>query len=308
MSLVEFSPIAVFAYRRTRHLARVLDALEACPEFKKSRCYVFSDGPKSNEGEADVAAVRALVKARLRPNMTLVESPVNLGVDGSILAAVTRICNEFGRVIVIEDDIVVAPCTLKWFNDVLSRYEDEARVWQVSAYQFNVPEFADRDSGLFLPLTTSWGWATWKRAWDLYDPEATGWERLKTDRELRRGFDVDDSYPYTDMLLRQKEGRSDTWDIHWWWRVFTSNGLVLFPPRSLVTNIGFDETATHGKFGKLKTLLAAIRPRHDSLEERTSPDLPEALGVSAEDMRFLARSLRRTNKKTVTMLRRALEW
>jgi hypothetical protein len=309
MSLIEYSPIAVFAYRRTSHLVRVLDALEACPEFEKSRCYVFSDGPKTKEGEEDVAAVRALLKARLRPNMTLVESPVNMGVDESIIAAVTRLCDEFGRVIVIEDDIVVAPCALKWFNNALNRYDAEERVWQISAYQFNVPEFADRDTGLFLPLTTSWGWATWKRAWDLYDRSAAGWERLKTDRDLRRRFDVDGSYPYADMLLQQKASRSDTWDIHWWWRVFRSDGLVLFPPRSLATNIGFDETATHGRFGRLKVLLATVAPRQrDSLEEKTAPALPAALDVRPNDIQFLARFLLRTNKKMMTTIRRALAW
>jgi hypothetical protein len=309
MSLVEFSPIAVFAYRRTAHLVRVLDALEACPEFEKSRCFVFSDGPRTKEQETDVAAVRALLRARLRPNMTIVESPTNMGVDASIVAAVTRLCDEFGRLIVIEDDIVVAPCALEWFNTALNRYENEDRVWQISGHQFVVPEFAEHESGLFLPLTTSWGWATWKRAWDMYDPRMKGWERLKADRELRRRFDIDDSYPYADMLFRQKQNQSETWDIVWKWRVFTSDGLVLFPPRSLVTNIGFDETATHGRFGRLRSLLAALRPKYrDNAVAKKSPSLPSAICSSREDIQFVARALRRTHQRTIAMVRRMLGW
>jgi hypothetical protein len=307
MLSADFAPIAVFAYRRTRHLARVLDALEACPEFEKSPCFVFSDGPKADDEANDVAAVRALVKARMRPNLTLVEAPTNRGLEPSIISGLSTICNEFGRVIAIEDDIVLAPCSLAWFNTALDRYKNEARVWQISGHQFRVPEFAARNEGLFLPMTTSWGWATWKRAWDRYSPDMSGWERLRTDRKLRRRFDINDSFPYSDMLLRQKERGSETWDIHWWWRVFSNDGVTLFPPRSLVTNIGFDETATHGRFGRLKSLLTAVGPAvRDSDEEKICPSMPESIDVKDADVQATSRALLRTHQKTIATLRRVL--
>jgi hypothetical protein len=303
----DFAPIAVFAYRRTVHLERVLDALEACPEFKNSPCFVFSDGPKTEDDEKHVAAVRALLKTRMRPNMTLIESPANKGLELSVTNGVTKLCNEFGRAIVIEDDLVVAPAALAWFNAALDRYQNETRVWQISGFQFNVPEFAERSEGLFLSLTTAWGWATWKRAWDLYDPAMTGWERLKSDRGLRRRFDVDGSYPYSDMLLKQKERGLETWDISWWWRVFSSGGVTLFPPQSLVANIGFDETATHGRLGWLRALLPAIGPVvGDVNARRERPSLPNLIDVSADDVRALSRALLRTHQKKIAPLRRML--
>src|SRR5271154_6353259 len=96
-----FAPIAIFAYRRTRHLARTLDALEACPEFTQSPVFVFSDGPRSEAAISDVAQVRALLQARRRANVTIVEAPKNLGLAASIIKGVTQLCDTFGRAIVI---------------------------------------------------------------------------------------------------------------------------------------------------------------------------------------------------------------
>ncbi|SHO66864.1 hypothetical protein SAMN02745172_03524 [Pseudoxanthobacter soli DSM 19599] len=278
MSEGSLAPIAVFAYRRTDHLTKTLDALERCAEFSRSPVFVFSDGAKSESGAADVAAVRALVRARLRPNMTLVEAPANRGLANSISQAVTQLCDRYGRVIVIEDDLVVSPHALAWLNGGLDRYRDDERVFQISAHQFDVPDFAARKEGLFLHLTTSWGWATWKRAWDRFDPNAEGWEKLKTDRALRQRFDVG-GQPYSEMLRRQMEGRLDSWAIRWWWSVFKADGICLFPPRSLVQNIGFDETATHYKLGRLRR----IGPKSPDANDLAMPDLPENALVASSD-------------------------
>lgn len=282
----ELSPIAIFAYRRVEHLAKTLDALEQCPEFSDSPVFLFSDGPKHSDAAEDVIAVRAFIRSRLRPNMTLVEAPANKGLATSISSAVTGLCDEFGRVIVIEDDLLVSPCTLAWFNAGLQRYENCSQVFQISAHQFVVPEFASRDAGLFLHLTTSWGWATWKRAWDQYDPQVRGWERLRVDPMLRRRFDVG-GYPYFDMLSRQMTGQIDSWAIRWWWSVFQANGISLYPPRSLVTNIGFDKTATHLRFAWIR------RRAVTATAEMSCPRLPPDATVLEFDDLALARVISR---------------
>src|SRR3990170_2949831 len=152
------APIALFTYRRTDLLGAVLDSLEACAEFADSDVFVFSDGPKNAAAAEDVERVRALIRGRLRPNMTLIEAPENRGLANSIIAGVSRLCDEYGRAIVIEDDLVVSPALLTWFNAALDHYADDSRVMQVSGHAFDVPALRERRDGLFLPITTSWGW------------------------------------------------------------------------------------------------------------------------------------------------------
>jgi hypothetical protein len=285
--LSQCAPIAIFAYRRTAHLARTLDALERCPEFSASPVWVFSDGAKGAGDMAEVAAARALVASRMRPNMTLIEGAQNRGLASSIIAGVNDLCDRYGRVIVIEDDLVVSPALLRWFNAALTRYADEPRVWQVSAHQFDVPAFRARKEGMFLRLSTSLGWATWKRAWANFDPSARGWETIRHDPALRAQFDLDNAYPYATMMERQVAGEVDSWAIRWWWSMFQGQALGLFPPRPLVTHTGDDETATHKP-----SRFARILHSSDAAVMTECPGLPDAVVQDAGAQRAISDFLR----------------
>jgi hypothetical protein len=286
----DLAPIAIFAYRRADTLAQVLDALERCPEFPGSPVFIFSDGPKSATAANDVAAVRALVKARLRANMRLIEAPQNAGLARSIISGVGRLCEEYGRVIVIEDDLIVSPFLLGWFNQGLDRFVDEPRVMQISGHMFAGDTPSPNDHGVFLPMTTSWGWATWKRAWDQFDPDAKGWAAVRADRALRRRFDLDGTYPYARMLERQMNGQVDSWAIRWYWTVFNLGGLGLFPPKTLVLNVGDDALATHGG---VRRLIRKVIRRPDTLADR-APSLPSTVEIDPSAWRRVKRNIMRS--------------
>ncbi len=161
------APLALFVYKRAAHTARTIAALKACDGFADTAVTVFADGAKSVADEPAVAAVRALVAAEL-PGAQLVAAPANQGLARSIIAGTTALVRQHGRVIVLEDDLLVAPDFLTFMNAALDRYADDARVMQVSGHMFDV------DVGphpVFLPFVTSWGWGTWARAWDHFDPD-----------------------------------------------------------------------------------------------------------------------------------------
>ncbi len=275
-----YAPVALFVYRRTDLLDRVLSSIEACPEFEQTRLYIFSDGPRDEAGAADVAKVRALLNARLKPNITLVESPANKGLARSIAEGVSQLCDTFGRVIVLEDDLLVSPALLTWFNAALLRYEADERVMQISGHMFDAPRLAGLDRGIFLPMTTSWGWATWKRAWARFDPTAKGWQEGLADRKIRRKFDLDGRYPYSRMLERQMAGEIDSWAIRWYWSVFQAGGVALFPPQSFVANLGTDGAATHrGMGGFIRSLWPskAVTLRQESAQMAEVIEVDEAI-------------------------------
>lgn len=289
-----FAPVALFAYRRVDLLNAVLDSLEACPEFAATDIFVFSDGPKADAARADVEAVRALIRDRLRPNMQIIEAPTNRGLSRSIIGGVTQLCADYGRAIVIEDDLIVSPALLTWFNAALTRFSDEPRIMQVSGHMFNSSGLASREEGVCLPMITSWGWATWDRAWKTFDPEVAGWEVLNGDRAMQRRFNLDGAYPYTNMLRRQMAGEIDSWAIRWNWTLFRNNGLALYPPQSMVANEGMDIGATHrGIGGKLRRALAYRR-----LPLRmTAPMLPGCVEVDPSVYAMAKRSIWRATSK-----------
>ncbi|THJ19973.1 MAG: hypothetical protein CAF45_015335 [Nitrospira sp. CG24E] len=127
---------------------------------------------------------------------------------------------------------------------------------QASGYMYP-GEFGRPRDTLFLPMTSCWGWATWKRAWDRYDSTMAGYDVLRHNQALRRRFDVNGAYDYSGMLKRQAAGAIDSWGIRWYLSVFLLEGLVLYPSRSMVRNIGVDGSGTHGGHVALQQELAA---------------------------------------------------
>ncbi len=106
-------------------------------------------------------------------------------------------------------------------------------------YMFPVEAEGSSD-GLFLPLISCWGWATWQRAWTQFDTSVAGYDRLKRDPQLRARFNLDNCYDYFGMLRDQIEGRIDSGVYAGCSRFFSSGGLILYPQHSLVQNVGID--------------------------------------------------------------------
>ena len=170
---------------------------------------------------------------------------MNRGLAASIIDGVSRLSSAHGRVIVVEDDLAVAPVFLDFLNRSLDRYADSAQVMQISGHMFSVDLKLGQSDAVFLPFTTSWGWATWERAWRHFDPGMASFDRLAGNAALRKRFDLNNAYPYFSMLKKQKAGQVDSWAIRWYLSVFMRDGLALFPRRSLVDNEGFDGSGTN---------------------------------------------------------------
>lgn len=246
----QLSPIALFAFARPEHVLRCLESLAENRQAERSVLFVFCDGPKPGASASmlqRIADVRHIARSKQWcAQVNVIEADSNKGLAASIIEGVTRLVNQYGRLIVLEDDLVLEPGFLEFMNMALERYAEERQIMQVSGYMFPCAIKEDTDA-VFLPLTTSWGWATWARAWNFFDNGALGAEQLKQDPALRDKFNLDGAYDYANMLFSQCAGRIDSWAIRWYWSVFKAEGLVLFPVRSLLRNDGFDGSGTHGK-------------------------------------------------------------
>ena len=247
-SQYNLAPIALFVYNRPEHTRRTVESLASTDLADQSDLYIFSDGAKTPEADSAVKAVRDYVSSIDGfKSVTVVERPENLGLARSVMTGVTDLVDRFGQIIVLEDDMLFSRGFLDYHNKALTKYRDEKSVLQISGHVFPFPRVAETDAAFFMPLSTSQGWSTWKRAWKLFDPEVKNAGRLEQDKGLRSRFDLDGAFPYYAMLKAQLEGNIDSWAIRWWWSFFDNNGLCLFPRKSLIVNIGFDDQATHTK-------------------------------------------------------------
>jgi hypothetical protein len=272
MTQTSWAPIALFVYKRAGHARRMIEHLQRCTGFEDSPVYVFADGPKVPGDLPAIQETRSEARRLLGDRAVFHESAVNLGVDKSEIAAITELCNRYGKVVVVEDDLIVSPNFLQFLNEGLVRYENEPRVMEICGYIFDVPELRQSRDAIFLPLSSAWGWATWKRAWDLFDLSASGWSERLADTQERRRFNVYGNFDYAKLLAGQMRKPIPAWDIVWYYTVFSRNGLALHPPQTLVLNEGFDGTGTH--------IRLSLPPRQGNLSTGPVLNFPSEVEVT----------------------------
>ncbi|MFA5656652.1 MAG: glycosyltransferase family 2 protein [Dysgonamonadaceae bacterium] len=243
MKIKELAPIALFTYNRPYHTQQVLEALQKNELSRESELFVFSDGAKTEEEETHVAETRVILsKTTGFKKVSIIRRPKNFGLAANIIDGVTTILEKKGKIIVLEDDLLTAPSFLSFMNKALVLYEDEDEVAHIHSFCY---------SGLNLPDTFlikwagSTGWATWKKSWELFNPNGAQLLAEIEERKLNETFDFNGTYQYTRMLRRQVEGKNNSWAIRWNASLFLNNKLSLNTGKSLIYNIGFDGTGEH---------------------------------------------------------------
>ncbi len=247
--MTDRAPIAIFGYRRPDSLARLLASLTRCPGFADSQVYVFLDGPRGDRDAADVARTRAVADGLVRPGIEVIASTANRGLRRSVHAGVSQVLARHDRVIVLEDDLEVAPCALDYFDRALIAYRDADQVKAVSGFAYDVPGLRDSTEAFFLPFAASWGWATWARAWEGFGIDGDAYAPLLRSRAFRHRFGAQGAIRANVMLDMQLRGLIDSWYILWNAFITAQGGLCLYPPRSVTKNAGHASAgATHSNW------------------------------------------------------------
>ncbi|MDD2366332.1 MAG: glycosyltransferase family A protein [Desulfuromonadaceae bacterium] len=243
-SKMVLAPIVLFAYNRLRHLQLTVESLQQNLLSHQSELIVFSDGAKSSVDIESVLKVRSyLTTVSGFKRVTVIEREYNYGLACSIITGVTEIIEKFGKIIVIEDDMVSSPFFLSYMNSALNMYLHDEKVVSIHGYIFPVAE--ELPESFFLKYTACWGWATWERGWKLFEADGQKLLQRLNEEGLTRAFDLDGAYPYTDMLKDQIKGKNNSWAIRWQASAFLNDRLTLYPGRPLIKNIGHDGTGTH---------------------------------------------------------------
>jgi hypothetical protein len=240
------APIVLFVYSRLEHTKKTVEALKENSLAKKSDLIIFSDAPKNEKAKKSVEEVRKYIHSIKNgfKSIKIVERKENFGLANSIIDGVTKIVNKYDRIIVLEDDLVTSKYFLNFMNDSLQFYENESKVISISGYIYPI-------SGLpqtfFLKGADCWGWATWKRGWRLFEKNGKKLLKQIETKKLNDEFDFNNSYPFTQMLKDQVEGKNNSWAVRWYASAFLKNKLTLYPGKSFVQNIGNDSSGVHNK-------------------------------------------------------------
>lgn len=241
---MNYAPVVLFVYKRLHHVMMTVDSLKKNLYAENTDLIIYSDGPREeNEAEAVSSVRRFLKKISGFKSIEIKERESNWGLSRSIITGVSEVVDMHRRIIVLEDDMVTSQYFLKFMNEALETYENDDDV--ISAHGYIFPLGKELPETFFLKDPGCWGWATWKRGWDLFEPDGQKLlEGLRKNKLLKK-FDYNKSYPYSQMLIDQINGKNDSWAVRWYASALLKDRLTLYPGRSLVHNTGNDSTGVH---------------------------------------------------------------
>jgi hypothetical protein len=234
--------IALFVYNRPEHTKKVLDGLK---RNGIEKLYIFADGPKNQEHLSAVKEVGSIIELIEWCQTEVINSDYNKGLANSIIDGVNYIFEKHERVIVLEDDCVPSNDYIFFMESCFDKYADDNEVMNVTGYCLPVIRpFNYHYDIYFTYRSCSWGWGTWKRAWEYFSCDVSVLTEIKnnpllSDKIKNAGRDL------IPILECNHKKKLDIWAAFWAIAIIKNSGICINPVISKIQNIGFDGTGVH---------------------------------------------------------------
>lgn len=244
-----YAPVVLFCYNRADKLESCLYSLEKNTLVKETDLILFADGPKNADDRKKVEQVRCFInqyqgKSNFN-SVKVISQSKNLGLANSIISGVSMVINEYKKVIVVEDDLMVSDDFLLYMNQALDYYEGLKEYGSVSGYTYPLPELKEYGKDIYATRKGEcWGWGTWIDRWREVDWAISDFSSYLHDRKKRKAFDAVEK-GLDRMLILQQEGKIDSWAVRWCYHLFTHHLLTVYPRVSKTQNMGFDGSGTN---------------------------------------------------------------
>ncbi|MBP5502194.1 MAG: glycosyltransferase family 2 protein, partial [Bacteroidales bacterium] len=204
------APIVLFVYNRLSHTQKTVEALQKNTLAELSTLIIYSDGPKNSEDKKNIEEIRIYLKTIIGfKKIQIIEKENNEGLAKSIIDGVTETINKYGKIIVLEDDIVTSPGFIKYMNDALDLYENEPLVMHISGYMYPLAKNKLPET-FFYQAASCWGWGTWKSAWNLLETNAEVLYKKLQEKKLMDTFNINTIHGFEQQLLDNISGKLHT--------------------------------------------------------------------------------------------------
>ena len=240
------TPVGFLIFNRPDTTERVFQAIARA---KPTELLVVCDGPRSNRPEErdQVAATRAIIDRVDWPCTVLKNySDQNMGCKKRIVSGLKWIFQHVEEAIILEDDCLPEPSFFTFCENLLGRYRNDQRIVSISGNNFQNGKHRTDDSYYFSKYFHCWGWASWRRVWEHFDPDMIQWPDFSKAECLKTFADSREEESYWQRIFTlQHTGQIDSWAYPWLFSCWAQSGLTAIPAVNLASNIGFGLDATH---------------------------------------------------------------
>jgi len=241
-----FIPIIIFTYNRLDSLIQTIQYLSKNIDKEHTDLIMFSDSWKHEKDKENVLNVRRyLHSVKGFKSHTVIEREKNYGLAKNIIEGVSDIINEYGRVIVLEDDLLTSRNFISYMNQALNFYEEDKQIFSISGYTGKLKSLENLTADVYLSYRpSSWGWGTWKDQWDGIDWNVTDFDEFINNKQAVKKFNRS-GIDMARMLKHCMQGKNHSWAIRWSYAMSKQDKYCVYPKVSKIQNIGFGEDATN---------------------------------------------------------------
>lgn len=240
------TPIVFIIFNRPD---KARETFAAIAKVRPKKLLVIADGPRSRiPGEDFLCQQTRQIIDGVDWDCEVLKnySDINLGCRERLASGLDWAFENVPEAIILEDDCLPAPSFFQFCNELLAYYRDDERVGMISGDNFQNGVRRGGGDYYFSRYCHIWGWATWARAWKKYDVHASTWPQLKSDDWLKSlGFHGSENRFWTRAFDRVYSKSLNTWDYQWTLSCWLNNMVSIIPNVNLISNIGFDDQATH---------------------------------------------------------------
>jgi hypothetical protein len=238
-------PLLLIAFNRPEKIRRVFEAVRAAAP---RRLYLAADGPRAgvpSDVDRCERTRRVLGDVTWPCEVQRLYQPVNLGCKRGVASAIDWFLAHEESGIILEDDCLPTADFYPFCAELLERYRTTPEVMMIGGHNELGRWNATEDSYMFSRTAPIWGWATWRRAWDRFDPTMTSWGKPSTRALVRSKMSLTEYRIFSRWFDGVYEGRLNSWGFAWTLAMLVNGGVSVMPTGNLITNIGFDSEATH---------------------------------------------------------------
>lgn len=238
------TPVLLLVYNRPHQVERIVDELKG---WGVKQIFISSDGPKNNKKDKQkVQQVRDQLKKLSQ--VKILEHKQNLGCQAGVRAGINWFFSHVEKGIIIESDLQADSTFFPYAQELLSKFHNDERVMSISGANLH-PTISKniKESYFFSKHAFVWGWATWRSSWALFEEVYTNRQTILADTELWKDLKQTHLAPKIDVIRAALEGTVDSWAYIWSLAHALNSALCAVPHTNLVTNKGFEESASHTK-------------------------------------------------------------